>query len=100
MIVLPASALEDVRYEGIPPLVVEVLSTNRSDDTVVKLQAYARDGVPRYWIVDPRDHELHACKLVEGVYNVAAELDRERSRGVLDVVGPTRAEIDLDELFA
>lgn len=35
-------------------LVVEVTSpSNRSNDTVTKLERYARAGIPHYWIVDP-----------------------------------------------
>lgn len=43
-------------------LVVEVTSpTNRSNDTVTKLERYARAGIMHYWIVDPDrigGHEL------------------------------------------
>ncbi|MFP5347471.1 MAG: Uma2 family endonuclease [Actinomycetes bacterium] len=46
-------------YSGAVPgsavhLVVEVTSpSNRSNDTVVKLERYARAGIEHYWIVDP-----------------------------------------------
>lgn len=42
------------RFEGIPDLVVEILSpgTTRLDQHV-KLEAYESAGVPEFWIVDP-----------------------------------------------
>jgi Uma2 family endonuclease len=35
-------------------LAVEVSLTTWSRDTGVKLAAYARNGIPEYWVVDPR----------------------------------------------
>ncbi len=44
---------EDGRYEGIPTLVVEVLSpSTKSKDMVAKLNLYMKSGVSEYWIVD------------------------------------------------
>lgn len=45
MLAVPATAVV---------LVVEVTSpTDRSNDTVTKLERYARAGIPHYWVVDP-----------------------------------------------
>jgi Uma2 family endonuclease len=44
---------EDVRYTGVPHLVVEVLSTDRAADVIHKAHKYAEAGLPRYWIIDP-----------------------------------------------
>ena len=42
-------------FEGVPDLVVEVLSpSTRRVDLKVKLAAYQEAGVPEYWIVDPK----------------------------------------------
>lgn len=39
---------------GPPDLVIEILSSNSAKrDRVIKLESYARFGVPEYWIVDP-----------------------------------------------
>ena len=39
--------------EGVPDIVVEILSTNRRRDLVRKRRIYAAAGVKEYWIVDP-----------------------------------------------
>lgn len=44
----------DKRIYGVPALIVEILSpSNPALDTETKLAAYARAGVPEYWIVAP-----------------------------------------------
>jgi len=46
---------EALNFEGVPDLVVEVLSPgNPSLDLDVKLRAYEEAGVAEYWIVDPK----------------------------------------------
>jgi len=99
LMVVPREALDDVRFEGIPPLVVEVMSTNRAMDAVTKLQKYAAAGAPRYWLVDLRDRTLLALVLVDGIYEVAAQLDEENPVADLDV-GEGRVQVDLGALFA
>lgn len=43
----------DSRYEGIPTLVVEVLSpSTKGKDMAAKLNLYMKSGVSEYWIVD------------------------------------------------
>ena len=49
---------ENVRYTGVPHLVVEVLSTDPWRDVVRKLRKYAEVGLSRYWIIDPEQPEL------------------------------------------
>lgn len=52
----------DQRIRGVPDLIAEVLSpTNPEQDTVVKRAAYARAGVPEYWIVRPATRDVLLC---------------------------------------
>lgn len=49
------------RVHGPPSLVVEVLSPGSSNirrDRVVKLQLYAKHGVPEYWIIDLKNRAI------------------------------------------
>ncbi len=49
---------ENLRFTGVPHLVVEVLSTDPWRDVVRKLRKYAEVGLSRYWIIDPEQPEL------------------------------------------
>jgi len=62
---------QDRRIRGIPDLLAEILSpTNRAYDEQVKLDAYARAGLPEYAIVDPQARALHHYRLESpGRYN-------------------------------
>lgn len=75
---------EDVRYTGVPHLVVEVLSTDPAADTVRKLRKYAEAGLPRYWIIDPTGPEIVEFRLID-----------RRLVEVARYVGSERAEIDV-----
>jgi Uma2 family endonuclease len=68
------STSESARLTGLPVLVVEVLSTNRGDDLVVKTTKYANAGLRHYWIVDPRDGVVDAFELADGTYRHVAQL--------------------------
>ena len=54
--------------EGIPDIVVEVLSTDRNRDLVRKRQIYAGAGVSEYWIFDPRNDTALLLELRDGDY--------------------------------
>jgi Uma2 family endonuclease len=62
LIVIAAADLGIIRQrhiEGVPALLIEVLSPGTvSTDTEVKRQAYARAGVPEYWIVRPAQRDV------------------------------------------
>jgi Uma2 family endonuclease len=98
VMIVPKATLDDIRFEDVPPLVVEVLSTNRAADTVVKVQKYARAGAPRYWIVDVRDRTLLALVLVDGIYEVAAQLDDDNPVAELET-GAGTVSISLPQLL-
>ena len=49
----------DRRINGVPALIVEVLSpSNAEKDTEIKRAAYARAGLPEYWIVRPGERDV------------------------------------------
>ena len=49
--------------EGVPDIVVEILSTDRRRDLVRKRHIYAAAGVKEYWIVDPRNDTVLPLEL-------------------------------------
>ncbi|MDQ3548042.1 MAG: Uma2 family endonuclease [Chloroflexota bacterium] len=53
---------EDGRIRGVPDLISEVLSPNNPElDTVIKRAAYARAGVPEYWMLRPVTRDVRIC---------------------------------------
>ncbi|RIK44657.1 MAG: Uma2 family endonuclease [Chloroflexi bacterium] len=54
-----AGIISEGRIRAVPDLIAEVVSpSNPSHDTVIKRAAYARAGVPEYWIVLPDTREV------------------------------------------
>lgn len=50
---------EDGKYEGIPTLIVEVLSpSTKGKDLAAKLNLYLESGVLEYWIVNPENKSV------------------------------------------
>ena len=50
------------RIEGVPALIVEVLSPSHPElDSVIKYAANARAGVPEYWMVRPATRDVMVC---------------------------------------
>jgi Uma2 family endonuclease len=57
-----AAIIHDRRIHGVPDLIAEVLSPgNAEQDTRTKRSAYARAGVPEYWIVRPDTRDVLRC---------------------------------------
>ena len=63
-----------IHVEGVPDIVVEILSSDRSHDLVRKRQIYAEAGVREYWILDPRHDTVTLLELRDGVYVARATL--------------------------
>ncbi|PDW03699.1 Uma2 family endonuclease [Candidatus Viridilinea mediisalina] len=57
-----AGIIADRRVRGVPDLIAEVLSpTHPEQDTKIKCAAYARAGVPEYWMVRPATRDVMVC---------------------------------------
>ena len=54
--------------EGIPDLVVEILSSDRNRDPVMKRALYTGAGIPEYWILDPFNDVLTVLELSGNEY--------------------------------
>ena len=78
-VVVVASAdvahIRERRIHTVPALLVEVVSpSTRQQDTGIKRAAYARAGVPEYWVVRPaeRDVLVHSRPDTAGRYLATA----------------------------
>ena len=57
-----------IHVEGVPDIVVEILSSDRNHDLVLKRRIYAEAGVQEYWIFDPRNDTVLPLELRDGEY--------------------------------
>jgi len=89
----------DGYFEGVPDMVVEVLSprTRRRDQTI-KLDAYRDAGVPEYWLVDPKARTVVVYALSEdrARYVEAARRGAGESVGSAVLAG---LRVDVGDLF-
>ena len=70
----PSQPLDDVPYEGIPDLLVEILSpSNNKHDLVTKKNLYEKFGVKEYWIIDPTSKESIVYQLIGNQYKISAK---------------------------
>ena len=83
--------------DGIPDLVVEVLSTDRRRDLALKRGWYAAAGIPEYWILDPVNDTLTILELSGGEYTERAVLG---SNDVLTTPMLPGFDLPLERLFA
>jgi Uma2 family endonuclease len=81
--------IEDTFIKGPPDLIIEVISeSDRTHDTVVKFDAYARYGVREYWLVDLRENEISTWYCAAGKYSLIARshpAERVQSRVLPDL---------------
>ena len=57
-----------IHVEGVPDIVVEILSSDRNHDLVFKRRIYAEAGVREYWIFDPVNDTVLPLELHDGEY--------------------------------
>ncbi|GMU56227.1 MAG: hypothetical protein AMXMBFR33_53730 [Candidatus Xenobia bacterium] len=70
-----AHQIEERYITGAPTLVVEILSpSTAARDRTLKLNKYAQNQIPWYWLVDPEEKSLQVLRLEGGSYRVEASL--------------------------
>lgn len=62
------AVVSDTMVEGVPDIVVEILSSDRARDLVRKRQVYAEAGISEYWIADLRNGTVTLLVLRDGEY--------------------------------
>lgn len=88
------------RIVVVPDLIAEVLSPgNPEHDTETKRRAYARAGVPEYWIVRPATRDVLVCWQPDESLGDYAQRRLVASGEVLEAV-TLPARVQVSELFA
>jgi Uma2 family endonuclease len=81
-----------------PDLVVEVLSSGTArNDRGRKRQAFARFGVPEYWMADPVGRTIDVWRLTAGTYELHAHAG---PGGHVRAAALRELEFDVDPIFA
>lgn len=87
----------DKNFQGVPDLVVEILSpTTRSYDRKTKLAAYRDAGAPEFWLVDPQTFSVVIYGWREGQF---IELERGGENDEVGSVVLPGFRIRVGELF-
>lgn len=92
-----ASLIHGSFVEGVPDLVIEVLSTDRARDLVLKRSWYHEAGISEYWIIDPVNDSIEALEWSEAGYFSRAVLGRADVIATAMIPG---FELQLNALFA
>jgi len=72
-----ASIITDRAIEGVPDVVVEILSPTSLDrDRYIKKRLYQKFGILEYWVVDPETDTIVVHRLDQGSYGIRAHHDR------------------------
>lgn len=92
------SGFTDVRYVGVPDLIVEILSpSNQSYDLITKLNLYMSYGVKEYWIINPMLNSATVYILDEDkMYN---QHDMKTETGIIHSKVLEGFGIDLEYMF-
>lgn len=77
----PSQIDREGRYQGVPDLLIEVLSpSNREYDLIKKKDLYQKFGVQEYWVVDPDTKLALGFALNNNLYNrISEEIGKIRS---------------------
>lgn len=90
---------EDNKYEGIPALIVEVLSpSTKGKDMVTKLNLYMKSGILEYWIVNLEDKSIY-----QYTFSKEKELESLKTFQGEDIIKSTTFEglaIPLKDIFS
>ena len=90
---------EDNKYEGVPALIVEVLSpSTKGKDMVTKLNLYMKSGVLEYWIVD-----LKSKSITQYFFSQERDIDSLNTLKEGDTIKSTNfkgLEIQISDIFS
>lgn len=90
----------EAKLEGAPDLAVEVLSSDKRRDVVLKRARYQAAKIPEYWLVDPEIESVEVLRLdAAGVYQTAQRLAMHTGGGVLESPLLPGLRLDLAQLF-
>jgi len=71
LVICNESILDDKRCNGVPDLVIEILSPSTiKRDLFIKLDKYKKAAVCEYWVIDPKNKVVNVHLLEDGNYKI------------------------------
>jgi len=78
IVICDKTGLMENTYEGVPVLVIEIISTsNQTHDRVRKYSTYMEFGIKEYWIINPKLKTVEIYTLEKSEYKQAAIYKRD-----------------------
>lgn len=68
--------ITEKNISGTPDFIIEILSTNKTNDLVVKKEIYEKFGVKEYWIVDPVEEMILIHVLEDQKYRLVGKYSK------------------------
>lgn len=97
VVICDKTGLNEKRYEGVPSLIVEILSpSNQHHDLVVKMNLYAKFGVKEYWIINPKNTSISIYTLDETQHYIQ---DIVKTSGIVESKLFDNLSFELEDLF-
>lgn len=69
--------ITEQNIQGVPDLVIEILSPDQNRDRIIKKKLYAKYGIKEYWIVDPESQTVEVMELDKKGYQTVATFSKE-----------------------
>lgn len=89
--------LNENNYTGIPKIVIEVLSPSTAyKDYIFKMDLYMKFGIKEYWIVSPKNREIQAFTLENGMYGEPVNYSENK---IIKSTVFSDMEINLENIF-
>ncbi len=88
--------ISEKNISGCPDFIIEILSTNRTNDLVKKKDIYQKFGVLEYWIVDPNEEIILKYVLENEKYKLSGKIDKTSKFIKIDTIN---IEISMEKIF-
>ena len=88
--------ISEKNISGSPDFIIEILSTNKTNDLVRKKDIYQEFGIREYWIVDPNEEIILKYVLEDKKYKLIGKFDKSSKFIKIDTIN---IEIPMEKIF-
>ncbi len=88
--------ISEKNISGSPDFIIEILSSNKTNDLVKKKDIYQEFGIQEYWIVDPNEEMILKYVLENEKYKLSGKFDKSSKFIKVDTLN---IEISMEKIF-